>query len=406
MAAQTTAPREATLVDPAILLNEDPHAVFARFRRETPVIRTSEHRFMVLRARDVAAILRDTRTVQIEGADYARYNGVPEGRATRFLADFFLFSNGQDHRTGRGLFAASFSHGAIRGLRSEIRATAETITAEMPRGESFDFLAHAASRAPAEMIAAILGLPREEAPHFARLVYVVANLLVPVYPAEWHAEIETAAGELHDYVRLHLSRRIAAPQEDMLSRVVAAWRKTQAMSLDRLAHQVMGLIIGGSDTTRGAIAMTTALLLEHPDQWAALRADPSLIAGAVNEGLRFEPSIGSTVRLAAMPLMVDGVEIPAGQMIVLSTLSALRDPEAYPDPNRFDIRREGHPRDHLVFGGGVHRCIGEMLARAEIEEMIGAIARNAPEIALTRAPRLEGFGGIRRITPMETRIPA
>lgn len=397
-------PVEAMPVDPALLI-ADPHGALARFRALTPVIRTAEHRYTVLRARDIADLMRDSRMVQVEGADYARFNQVPEGCAARFLAEFFLFANGTDHRAKRGPFATTFSHGAIRSLRPQVRETAERIAADLPRGESFDFLACVAGRAPAEMIAAILGLPREDAPELAEQVYVVAGLLSPDYAIERHAEIEAAAQALHEYIKLQLSLRITAPRDDLLSRTVGVWREMRTMTFDTLAFQVMGLILGGSDTTRGAIAMTTALLLQHPAQWAALRAEPELVSGAVNEGLRYDPSVGSTVRFAAEPVEVSGITIPAGRMIALSTLSALRDPDLYPEPDRFDIRRAAVPRTHMVFGGGPHRCLGEMLARVEMEEMIAALVRRVPEIELVEAPRLEGYGGIRTITPMRTRIP-
>ncbi|MEM7634582.1 MAG: cytochrome P450, partial [Pseudomonadota bacterium] len=171
------------------------------------------------------------------------------------------------------------------------------------------------------------------------------------------------------------------------------------------AFQVVGLIIAGSDTTRTAFAMLIAMLLERPTDWAALRFDPALIPGAVSEGMRYEPSVATIPRLTTAPLELDGNEVPAGVALSLSTMSAMRDPAVYANPEQFDIRRTDHPRFHPVFGIGPHRCIGEMLARIEMEESLAAILNGAPEIELQTRPRMMGFGGIRQITPMKVRIP-
>ena len=164
-------------------------------------------------------------------------------------------------------------------------------------------------------------------------------------------------------------------------------------------------MIGATDTTRAAFAMLVALLLKDRDSWDALRADPGLIPGAVAEGLRYEPSVGSIVRYTIAPVDIGGVILPAGCLLRLSTMSAMRDPALHADPDRFDIRRTDHPRLQTVFGLGPHRCIGEMLARLEMEESLAALLAGAPDMELEIAPRMVGFGGIRQITPMEVHIP-
>jgi cytochrome P450 len=171
----------APFVDPRTLM-EDPHRRFAVLRAEHPVIRIGEGQYMVLRAEDVFALLTDQRTKQVEGPDWVGLNRIADGAMARFLSDFFLLSNGDAHRKRRGLFARSFSHRTMRESRERIRAVADTIVAELPRGEGFDFVAAMAARVPAEMIAAILGLPQSEAPHFYGMVYDVARGVTTIYP--------------------------------------------------------------------------------------------------------------------------------------------------------------------------------------------------------------------------------
>jgi cytochrome P450 len=292
----------------------------------------------------------------------------------------------------------------MRDAAQDIRAVADRIVADLPRGESFDFVRCMAGRVPSEMIAAILGLPQADASYFSRLVYDLALGLSPVYPQGEHDKIESAARQLFDYLHEELRSRIPAPREDLLSALVGDWHADQVIPFESLVNQVLGLVLGGSDTTRAAFGNLVSLLLQHPKDWQAIRRDPGLIPGAVSEGLRYDPSVGTIPRLTLAPMQIGGAEVPAGAFLSLSTVSALRDPDLYNNPDCFDIRRKDHPRLNMVFGNGPHRCIGEMLARLEMQEGLAALVAAAPRIVLEWTPELIGFGGIRQITPMQVRI--
>lgn len=391
------------IIDPQTLI-ENPHMNFAALRVHYPVIRLGERHYMALRANDVIPMFTDTRTRQIEGSDYVRLNQIPAGVTARLVSDFFLFSNEDVHRTKRGLFARAFAFGAIREAAGRIRAAADRLVAELPRGESFDFVERLAARIPAEMIASILGLPATDADYFVPRVNVLARSVAPVYPHARHREIEAAATDLFAYVEGHLRTRLEMPGDDLLSTLAADWNANPVISFESLVHQVLGIIVGGSDTTRAGFAMMVALLLTRRDQWEALRDDPALIPGAVNEALRYDPPVGSIARFTRQEVEIGGARLPAGVMLRLSTMSAMRDPDLYADPDRFDITRTDHPRVHTVFGLGPHRCLGEMLARLEMQEGLAALVAAAPDIRLETSPRLLGFGGIREITPMKIRI--
>lgn len=395
--------RSPLFVDP-VDLADDPHAQFAVLRETHSLIEIAEGQYMVLHAEHVLPLLTDPRTQQVEGADYVRLRGIPEGRTAHILRDFFLFSNGDAHRSKRSPFAHAFSNRAMREAQTSIRAVADAIVADLPRGQSFDLVTQMATRIPAEMIAGILGLPREDASYFSSLVYDLARAVDPVYPIAHHDRVENAACGLFEYVRLHLESRQRVSQDDLMSWLVVDWQMTQEMSFECLVHQVLGMIVGGTDTTRAAFGMLVALLLERPDDWAALKADPLLIPGAVSEALRFEPSVGSIPRFTTADVVIDDITLPPGVMLLASTMSAMRDPALYVDPDRFDIHRQ-HPRLHPVFGAGPHRCIGEMLARLELQEGLAALIDAAPGIKMESAPRMTGFGGIRKISPMLVRIP-
>ena len=123
------------------------------------------------------------------------------------------------------------------------------------------------------------------------------------------------------------------------------------------------------------------------------------------EGLRFDPVIGSLARITLDSREIEGVSIPKGSFIACSMLTALRDPAVYANPDRFDITRRDHPRLHPVFGGGPHRCLGEALARIELEEALKTLVRTLPGMRLDGPPALlRGYGAVRTLGPMRVRV--
>jgi cytochrome P450 len=198
------------------------------------------------------------------------------------------------------------------------------------------------------------------------------------------ASYEANAVEFNEYVGKLLDDRRKNPREDFLSEFAAATKESGEMSEAEIRSDVIALIVAGSDTTKNSIAMTLNLLLEHPDQWRAMCADPDTHKkGAAAEGLRFEPVALGVPRFSVSPFELDGYDMTPGMLIFFSIVSACRDPDVYKNPDAFNITRDDHPRWHFAFGGGAHRCLGEALARVEIEETLAAIARLAPNTKVT-----------------------
>lgn len=378
-------------------LEADPHGVFRTWRPRLPVVSHEVAGFLVLRARDVDLLMRDPR-VQATETLYPKARGIPEGPLFDIFAHGMLNANGAVHRRRRSPFTRTFAARIIEGLRSRIRAAAESLVQDWMPGEEIDLVARYSALIPAQTIAEILGLPRGDIPHFTHLAYEVSRVLSFTFGPEDIPELEAAAVALHDYVQALLEARRSAPRDDFLTRFLAEAEAAGELTPEEVIVQLVQMIIGGTDTTRVAGAMQVALLLQHPEQWAAVRGDPSLIPAAVAESLRYEPSVGSAGRVAREEIRLDGYVVPAGSLILLSTLSALRDEAVYAHPDTFDTRRTDLPRLHPVFGGGAHRCIGEALARIELEEGLGALTRLAPRLRMTGAmPVLQGHSGIRRI---------
>lgn len=391
---------------PPEVIARDPAAVIAEVRGKCPFLRMDPMRVLALRAADVVALGSDARrAVQVPGASYVRALNMPAGEVADFLSSTMLMSNGPEHLRRRGAFVRTFAHPAIRARRDAIRAVADRVMADLPRGETFDFRDLAASRLPAEMIAEVLGLASADSKWFAEQVYSFSRCLSPPYDLAIHDEVEAAAVALRDYVEKVLDERRAAPRDDLLS-ILVNDDSARALEPSELVHQVMTVILAGSDTTRAGLTILVSLLLEDRSRWEAVEADEALVGAAIDEALRLDPPVGTLPRFAPAPIEIDGATAAAGQVVGLSSYSAMRDGTRFADPESFDMARTDHLKPHLVFGAGAHRCLGEMLARIELEEGLKSLIATAPGIQLVEPARMQGYSGIRRVTPLMLRIPA
>jgi hypothetical protein len=381
-------------------LDRDPHGIFRRCRPLTPVIRRAEGGYIALRADDVERLITDPRTRQME-TESVQARGVAEGALFDFFRTSMLFTNGPDHRRRRAPVSRAVAWQLVTALRPRIRAIAEElIVAAGPRRE-MNFLDDFCSLIPARIVADVLGLPGEDVPRFTSWVYTISRAINASFTRDDIPQIEAATRELRDYVETLLSTRRQNPRGDFLTDYVSAVDEAQNLSAVETVTQIMTLIVGGSDTTRTALAVQLALLLEHRDQWETVCANPGLVADAVSEALRFEPAVASVPRVTLEDIELEGYRVPRGQILTLSTMSAMRDPARYANADSFDIRRTERPTRHLVFGGGTHRCLGELLARAELEESLTVLAERLPNVELAgRPPQLTGHAGIRRINAM------
>lgn len=328
--------------------------------------------------------------------------GIAEGPVWEYFANSLLFSNGKAHERRRRPLARAFAFRVMDGLRPRIRKVAEDLI-RPHLGSDVDILNLIAAPLPARIVAEVLGAPEADIPHFSSLVYPAMRALSLRPSADIENDAKSLAA-LDDYIVSLLEDRRANPQDDFLSAYVGQVDEA-GLTAEEARVQISSVILAGSDTTRMALCSTLAQLWRHPDQWATFVADPEgLKSRAAAEGLRFDPVIGSLPRVALVDFDLDGVAVPKDTMIAPIIPAILRDPAVYAAPERFDIHRTDHPRYHPVFGAGAHRCLGEALARAELEEALAAFARLTPNAALIQAPLLSGVSGARTIDAMSARL--
>lgn len=381
-------------------LDAHPHETYQQFRSRFPFLRRQDGAFIILRACDVNSLLSDPRTRQVE-TELMAARGIMSGPVFDFLSNSMLFANGEVHRRRRHPLSMAFAFRMVADLRPKVRALAEDLLNQTLGQGRMKLRDDYAALIPAITVAGILGIPRSDVPLFTSLVYQVSRILTTSWTAEDLPAIEAATRDLTEYAANLIAKRRKNPQDDFLSEYVSKVDEAGEMTALEVVMQIVSVILGGSDTTRAAIVIQTGLLLERPHLWRELCRDPGLIGPAVAEALRYEPAVGSIPRLAVEDIVLDGYLIPKGSPILLATISSMRDPDAFSNPTEFDLYRM-LPRWHSVFGGGEHRCLGEALARIELEEALAALATLRPHLQLLAQPlTIHGHAGIRKVDELE-----
>jgi cytochrome P450 len=234
-----------------------------------------------------------------------------------------------------------------------------------------------------DVMATLLGVPHEDVGSLARWTEALSRTYGIMSPEEVEDASDAIVGLLA-YMEQLTERRREDPGDDLISTLLAVEDEGDRLDHRELLDMVANLLVGGHDTTASQIGCTLLTMLRHPDAVARLRSEPDLLASAVAETIRFEPSIGVVPRTAIESMTVADVEVDVGAAILLSTAAANREPGIWPDPDRLEVDRFTRPEVPrlLSFGAGVHYCLGAALARLTVEEVLRAFVAVKPGLEL------------------------
>jgi len=201
-------------------------------------------------------------------------------------------------------------------------------------------------------------------------------------------EIATSMAAYRGYLRDLVDLKARKPGDDLASDLIAIHREApERLTRDEIGSILFSLSFAGHETTTGLIGNTVRRLLEDPGRWAEIAADPGLIPGAVEESLRYDPSVPAWRRVTTRPVTLAGVDLPAGSRLFLWLAAAGRDEETFARPAEFDLHRTG-AENHLAFGKGLHYCLGANLGKLEAQIAIAELARRHPGLRLAPGQRL------------------
>ena len=336
----------------------------------------------------VAARYADVETVLRSPAFSTNRDAVPLMAAFRrgakdtpeflsFLDDNLLMIDGERHRRLRGLVSKAFTPRRIETLRPRVEAIVEDLLSRAAQRGSMDVMSDLAQPLPAIVIAELLGVPAADQQKFCAWSNELVEVLDPLSGREGFDPPKRATRALTAYFGPLLAARRATPRDDLLSAMIAAEENGQTLGEQELVALASLLLAAGHETTTNLIGNAVSLLLRHPAERRRLQDDPSLIAPAVEECLRFEPPVQFTDRAVVTPTELAGVRLQAGDLVVALLASANRDPARFADPDRFDVGRRDN--EHLSFGLGAHFCLGSALARLETQLALAGLLARFPD---------------------------
>ncbi|MFC0542158.1 cytochrome P450 [Kutzneria chonburiensis] len=388
--------------------NDRLHEGLSLLRRESPV-----HRVEAADYRPFWAVTRHADIMEIE-RDHERFRNAPrpvlspralderleqmvaEGRALRTLVHI----DGREHRLLRAIGADWFRPSVMRRMESRVRElTRRSVDQMAALGGECDFAAQISMDFPLYVILSLLGMPEDD---FGLMRALTQELFGNSDPDKARdldpASATLVIDDLFAYFGKLAASRRATPTEDIASTIANAQVDGEYLSDQDVLSYFIIVATAGHDTTSGALAGGIQALAEHPEQLRRLKADPSLIPTAVDEIIRWTTPVTSFMRNAAEDCTLRGVQIRAGDALLLSYPSGNRDEDVFADPFTFDVGRT--PNKHLSFGFGVHYCLGAALAKMEIAAFLQELLPRLDSLELAGEPALAAtnfVGGLKRL---------
>ena len=381
------------LKDPDLYLEGMPYGTFATLRRDTPVCWNPEADgagfWAVLRHADVVAVSRDPALFSSAHANggHRIFNENEVGLTGAGEAAIgipFISVDPPAHSRYRKLIAPAVAPNRLDGIEARIAERAAALIADLPRGEPVDIMAALSAPLPLLTLAELLGLPLDIWPR----LFAWTNVFVGEDDPEFRQSPEATGAAMADFFGFAqelFEQRRAAPGDDLASLLANAEIDGAPVAFRDFIGNLILVLVGGNETTRNSISHTVIAFAENPDEWAKVRADPSVLEFGAAEMVRHAAPVIHMRRTATRDTELGGQRIAAGDKVVLWYPAANRDPAMFDDPDRFDIGRKA--RQHVGFGAGQHVCVGSRLAEMQLRVVFRLLARDVARFAIARRPR-------------------
>jgi len=392
------------------------HLAMAEARR-AGWLASSPFGFMTLDRQAGEFFLR-TKAAVFPGMKIAEIFGVTDGPLYEQMKHNILQVNGPDHSRLRSLVNPALSPRAVErfrpAMRSFLAALLDDVIAStepaLDGSIGCEFVAAFAKPYPSQVIALVMGAPLEDAPRLHHWSNWIQKQFDATSMAVEREGIDTAVAEFYEYAEALVAARRHTPRDDLISKLIEAEEAGERLSDLECINLVFNVLVGGVDTSQSQLAHATRLLAEHPEQWAMLEGDPTLAGRAVEEALRYEPITPFTARILVEEVVYRDVTFPQGTVIIVCAFTGNRDLDASAagagGAESFDITVDRAGARALTFGAGVHYCLGANLARIELQEGLGFLARHMAGLKLDGDAVFEGVSGIYGLTELPVRFTA
>lgn len=353
---------------------------YTKFRKEQPILKArmwdGNLVWLITRHADVSKVLSDPRFSKVRTHPGFPETGPGGKAAAKAGKPTFVDMDPPEHTRHRGMVEQDFTAEKAEEMRPDIQQIVDQVLDDMLKNpQPVDLLSVYAMPVPTFVIYKMLGVPYEDHEFLEKCNAIRTN------GSATSAESAQASKDLMDYLGRLVDKKMQNPTKDIISRLAIEQVQKGHLTHDELVSMSFLLLVAGNATTANMIALGTLTLLQHPDQLAELRKDPSLIKGAVEEIFRYlTGSQFATRRLALEDVQIGDQVIKKGEGVWALNASANEDESVFPDPTRFDIHRKPNP--HLAFGDGIHVCVAQDLARAEVQIAIETLIRRLPNLQL------------------------
>ena len=373
----------------------DPHTVLAALSgREQPIFFAPSIGYYILtRYADIEQVFLDPATYSAAVAQAPLVPVVPEAQRILLAGGHrpqpsMVSLDEPEHARLRKPAARAFSMKRVSALVPVIEATTARLLDAVGPAVEFDLVAALAFPLPANIVFSLMGVPERDYAELKHWSGYRAALGWGRPQPEDQIEIATGMAAYRGYLRELVEAKAGAPGDDLTSDLLAIHRENpERLTLEEIASILFSLSFAGHETTTGLIGNTVRRLLEVQERWSAIRADPGLIPAAVEETLRYDPSVPVWRRVTTRPATLAGVQLPAGAKLFLWLAAAGRDAAAFSQPDAFDVHRPDSGR-HLAFGKGLHYCLGANLGKLEAQIAVTALAARYPRLRLAPDQRL------------------
>ncbi len=371
---------------------DDPAPIYRHLRETAPVHHSATGVIFLTRYDDCQHVLRDNRLGKASGRGGGGLIPQSDAESARIRQEFaeraivedrptsMLFLNPPDHTRQRRLVSRAFTPRRVEELRSSIRGLAEQAVDRLADQEGGDLLELIAFPLPVAVIGTMVGVPEADWPQFRSLITTAAAGIEPGATPDELRAADAVNGEIGAYFDALVAERRKNPQDDLLSDLIAVEEAGDSLSHGEILSVSALLFAAGFETTTNLIGNGMGALLKNPAEQQRLWDDPSLTTTAVDEMLRWDSPVQLDVRTALEPADLLGEPLAEGDTIVTLLGAANRDPAHFTDPERFDVSRDEGPP--MSFASGIHYCLGANLARAEGQEVFGALRERFSSIEL------------------------
>ncbi len=368
-------------IDPAF--RADPYPAYRALLEEAPLFESPYGLLVVSRYEDLLTILRSSGTSN-DFRNSTRF--APAAEDEEDVTPSFLFLDPPDHTRLRGLVSRAFTPRRVEGLRPRAQQIADDAFARAAQSGGMEIVEDLAFPLPVLMICEMLGVPAEDIDEFKEWSAATARGLDPsfTWPPGLLERFQALRSRAMDYFGDLIARRRREPRDDLLSALLEAEEQGDRLTEAEVFSTLNLLLIAGHETTVNLITNGVLAFARYPEQFARVREDPSLIRGAVEEVLRFDPPVHMMGRLPMEDIEISCGTIPAMSELVMLPAASSRDAAQFSAPDEFDVTRADNR--HLGFGFGIHHCLGAPLARLEAQVALGTLARRFSSVELITDP--------------------